>query len=119
MPTPVQPVVRRLLQPFLNGETSSRREVPLIRGFGRCVITLTAFFGVGLSTSLAETVQTDDYIAIGIEAEDYVGIEDRWVPTDATTPAQSPDPDGNHSSSASEGGYMEAVSYTHLPSPRD
>lgn len=60
----------------------------------------------------AEVVETDDYVAVIIEAEDFVTIDERWVPTDATTaptPETDPDPDGNHSDGASGGAYLEVL----------
>ncbi len=69
--------------------------------------------GVGFLAQpvLAETVETNDYIYIGVEAEDFnTGTNDeRWVVTDASTPAVEPDPDGNHSDTASGGVYLEVL----------
>ena len=60
----------------------------------------------------AEVRETDDYVAVIIEAEDFVSRDDRWIPTDATTaptPETDPDPDGNHSDGASGGSYLEVL----------
>ena len=60
--------------------------------------------------SLAETTQrTDDYVAVSFEAEDYDDKGLRWVHTRSNTAQQEVDPDGNHSSSASGGEYMEVL----------
>jgi len=68
------------------------------------------FTGVFLTTGAqAQTLQTSDYIYIGIEAEDHIGKDDRWVLTDPTTPATEPDPDGNHSDGASGSQYLELL----------
>ena len=60
----------------------------------------------------AETRVTDDYAAVIIEGEDYVTLDERWIPTDASTaptPETEPDPDGNHSDGASGGAYLELL----------
>lgn len=74
-------------------------------------ISVLFMLGLGSSHVQAEAeVRTDtDYIAIVIEAEDYSTREDRWILTDATTPAQEQDPDGNHSDGAVGGVYLELL----------
>ena len=57
----------------------------------------------------AETVVEDDYVYIGVEAEDFISKDDRWVLTDASTGEQEDDPDGNHSDGASGGVYFELL----------
>ena len=62
-------------------------------------------------TSAAETIETDEYLYIGVEAEDFdagTGHE-RWVVTDSGTPAIADDPDGNHSDGSSGGVYLELL----------
>ncbi|MBX2837090.1 MAG: hypothetical protein KTR35_09570 [Gammaproteobacteria bacterium] len=56
-----------------------------------------------------ETVITDDYVYIGVEAEDYTVKDDRWVYTDSSTGENPDDPDGNHSDGASGGVYFELL----------
>ncbi len=57
----------------------------------------------------AELIQTDDYIYIGIEAEDHDAKDDRWVLTEPGTATQADDPDGNHSDQASGQQYLELL----------
>ena len=74
-------------------------------------ISVLFMLGLGSSPVQAEAeVRFDtDYIAIVIEAEDHSTREDRWILTDATTPAQEQDPDGNHSDGAVGGVYLELL----------
>ncbi len=62
-----------------------------------------------LPLQAANTVQTNDYIAVWFEAEEYDSKGLRWVLTDANTGQTDDDPDGNHSSSASGGKYLEVL----------
>ena len=55
------------------------------------------------------TVQTNDYVAVWFEAEEYDSKGIRWVLTDANTGQTEDDPDGNHSGSASGGKYLEVL----------
>jgi hypothetical protein len=60
----------------------------------------------------AQTVQTDDYLYIAVEAEDYLqGKDARWVVTDPTTPMldASEDHDANHSDQAGGSTYLELL----------
>ncbi len=57
----------------------------------------------------AQTVRTDEYIYIGVEAEDHTRKNERWVTTTPTTPAVENDPDGNHSDQASGSTYLELL----------
>jgi len=57
----------------------------------------------------AQTVETNDYIYIGVEAEDYVNKDDRWVITSPSTPTEENDPDGNHSDQAGGSTYLELL----------
>ncbi len=57
----------------------------------------------------AQTVQTADYIYIGIEAEDHVNKHERWVTTTPSTPTEENDPDGNHSDQAGGSTYLELL----------
>jgi len=59
--------------------------------------------------AIAQTVQTNEYIYIGIEAEDHISKDDRWVLTDPSTPAILEDPDGNHSDGAGGSKYLELL----------
>jgi len=59
--------------------------------------------------AVAQTVQTNEYIYIGMEAEDHIQKNDRWVTTTPTTPAVEQDPDGNHSDQASGSTYLELL----------
>ncbi len=69
-----------------------------------------AMFGLFLPTQLAaQTVQTNEYIYIGIEAEDHISKNERWVTTTPTTPMIEDDPDGNHSDQASGQTYLELL----------
>lgn len=56
-----------------------------------------------------EFVETNDYIYIGIEAEDHVGKDERWVLTDPSTPTMENDPDGNHSDGAGNSQNLELL----------
>lgn len=68
--------------------------------------TMSGLFSPG---NAAEVVQTDEYIYVAFEAEDYATRDERWVVTDASTPAIEDDPDGNHSDTASGGVYLELL----------
>ncbi|MGI9295940.1 MAG: hypothetical protein ACR2PS_18305, partial [Pseudomonadales bacterium] len=57
----------------------------------------------------AETIFDDDYVYIGVEAEEFTSKDDRWVLTDSTTGEQPDDPDGNHSDGSSGGVYFELL----------
>ena len=57
----------------------------------------------------AQTVETSEYLYIGIEAEDYTSKESRWVLTDPGTPTEADDPDGNHSDQAGGNTYLELL----------
>lgn len=73
---------------------------------------VTTIAGLAASTMLlhAETItQSSDYIAVAFEAEEYDDRGLRWVHTEAGTPQQEEDPDGNHSSSASGTEYLEVL----------
>jgi len=59
--------------------------------------------------SAAQTVETAEYIYIGVEAEDHIAKNDRWVTTTPSTPAIEDDPDGNHSDQASGSTYLELL----------
>lgn len=69
---------------------------------------------IGLSLQAAQAADittTNDYLSIGIEAEDFTFKDERWVLTDDDTD-QLPlaeDPDPNHSGSASGGVYFEVL----------
>jgi len=58
---------------------------------------------------VAQTVQTSEYIYIGVEAEDHTRKNERWVTTTPSTPATENDPDGNHSDQASGSTYLELL----------
>ena len=68
-----------------------------------------AMSGLFAHSAYAQTVQTDEYIYIAFEAEDFDTRDERWVVTDASTPAIEDDPDGNHSDTASGGVYLELL----------
>jgi len=70
---------------------------------------LLACGGLTTTSAFAETIQTDEYIYIGVEAEAFDTQDDRWVVTDASTPAIEQDPDGNHSDTSSGGVYLELL----------
>ena len=80
-------------------------------------LPLTCSFAVGLMVLAtitvapvqAQTMETDDYIYIGIEAEDHISKDERWVTTTPTTPAVEDDPDGNHSDGAGGSTYLELL----------
>lgn len=57
----------------------------------------------------AQILITDDYIYIGIEAEEHVSKDDRWVTTIPSTPTTENDPDGNHSDQAGGSTYLELL----------
>ena len=57
----------------------------------------------------AEIRQTDDYLAVIVEAEDFDDKDDRWVLTGPSTPAQDLDPDPNHSATAVGQFYLELL----------
>ncbi len=71
-----------------------------------CVLLLGAFVSPALH---AQTVQTNDYIYIGFEAEDHIAKNERWVLTTPSTPTEENDPDGNHSDQASGSTYLELL----------
>lgn len=54
-------------------------------------------------------VQTNEYIAVWFEAEEYDNKGIRWVETDLGTGQTEDDPDGNHADSASGGVYLEVL----------
>jgi len=60
-------------------------------------------------TVVAQTMQTNEYIYIGVEAEDHTQKDDRWVTTTPSTPTFENDPDGNHSDQASGSTYLELL----------
>jgi len=62
-----------------------------------------------VSAVAAETRTTDDYIAITVEAEDHSSVDDRWILTEPSTPAQDNDPDPNHSDGAVGNAYLELL----------
>lgn len=70
-----------------------------------------ALLAVSLASPLQaeNTVQTNDYVAVWFEAEEYDSKGLRWVLTDANTGQTEDDPDGNHSGSASGGKYLEVL----------
>lgn len=75
-------------------------------------LRLAPFLVLGLFSAAdagAQTDITDDYIYIGIEAEDHVVKNERWVLTDPSTPTEENDPDGNHSDGASGSTYLELL----------
>ena len=82
-----------------------------MRNFLAAVVTSVVAGLLAMPISLrAETVmQTEDYIAVGFEAEEYDNKGLRWVRTQSDTPQQEVDPDGNHSSSASGEVYLEVL----------
>lgn len=61
------------------------------------------------SNAAAQTVQTSEYIYIGVEAEDHAHKDDRWVTTTPSTPTEENDPDGNHSDQAGGSTYLELL----------
>jgi len=67
------------------------------------------FLAVPISLQAETVMQTEDYIAVGFEAEEYDNKGLRWVRTQSNTAQQEVDPDGNHSSSASGGVYLEVL----------
>ncbi len=77
--------------------------------------SLAAFFCLLCSQFLmiaahsADVIQTDQYLAVGVEAEEFDSKTDRWVVTNATTGTQANDPDGNHSDTASDNVYLEVL----------
>lgn len=76
---------------------------------GRLCLAASLLFAAGVG---AQTVQTDDYLYISVEAEDYLqGKDERWVLTDPTTPMLdvSEDPDANHSDQAAGSTYLELL----------
>jgi len=73
------------------------------------VAILLAASGLTATSTMAETIQTDEYIYIGVEAEAFDTQDERWVVTDANTPAIEQDPDGNHSDTSSGGVYLELL----------
>ena len=58
---------------------------------------------------IAQTEQTNEYIYIGMEAEDHTLKHERWVTTTPSTPTVETDPDGNHSDQASGSTYLELL----------
>ncbi len=60
-------------------------------------------------TFAAEVRQTDDYVAVIVEAEEFDDKDDRWVLTGPSTPAQELDPDPNHSATAVGQFYLELL----------
>lgn len=68
-----------------------------------------ATLGAAMSLHAAEVREHDDYTAIVIEAEEFDSKDDRWILTTPSTPAQSDDPDGNHSDTAFGNAYLELL----------
>lgn len=84
----------------------------------RSLLSLSSFFvfsGLFLagamlpSQATAQTVQTNEYIYIGFEAEDHLNKDERWVTTTPSTPTEENDPDGNHSDQAGGSTYLELL----------
>jgi len=74
------------------------------------LIACASVFQFAISaTAQAELRVDDDYIALVFEAEDDDTRSERWVLTNAATPAIEPDPDPNHSDGASGGAYLELL----------
>ena len=73
------------------------------------VLVLGGTAAIVPSIAGAETRVADDYVAIVLEAEDFVSGDDRWVLTEPGTPTQQDDPDPNHTLGASGGAYLELL----------
>lgn len=63
----------------------------------------------GAQATHAQTVIEPEYIYIGVEAEDALYKNERWVLTEPGTPTLENDPDGNHSDQASGSQYLELL----------
>jgi len=101
---PERPIAIRL---FRSSSVKANTHVPFLTA------AAIALSGAGLVAppAFAETIQTSEYIYIGVEAEGFdtgTGHE-RWVVTDSSTPAIVDDPDGNHSDTSSGGVYLELL----------
>lgn len=70
---------------------------------------VAALMALGCAAASAQTLETDDYIYVGFEAEDFVSKDDRWLLTTPSTGTQADDPDGNHSDTASGNQYLEIL----------
>ncbi len=77
--------------------------------WARSALLLTMSQLMLVTTAVAETRTTDDYIAITVEAEDHSSVDDRWILTEPNTPAQDNDPDPNHSDGAIGNAYLELL----------
>jgi len=77
--------------------------------WARSIILLLMGQCMLVSAVVAETRTTDDYIAITVEAEDHSSVDDRWILTEPSTPAQDNDPDPNHSDGAVGNAYLELL----------
>jgi len=76
---------------------------------GSLLITVGLAGLLGAQASFAQTVIEPEYIYIGVEAEDAVYKNERWVLTEPGTPTLENDPDGNHSDQASGSQYLELL----------
>ena len=66
-------------------------------------------------TFLAAPLQAQEFVAVKVEAENYVSKHFDWHRTsNSFTPNVRPDPDGSHASSASGGAYMELLPDTRV-----
>jgi len=77
--------------------------------WARSIVLLSLGQFMLVSAVAAETRTTDDYIAITVEAEDHSSVDDRWILTEPSTPAQDNDPDPNHSDGAVGNAYLELL----------
>ena len=77
--------------------------------WARSALLLTISQLMLVTTAVADTRTTDDYIAITVEAEDHSSVDDRWILTEPNTPAQDNDPDPNHSDGAIGNAYLELL----------
>jgi len=73
-------------------------------------VSLVSFM-VASPASAVEYINEAEYLAIGIEAEEFISKDERWVLTNANSAqgAYGADPDGNHSDTASGGVYFEVL----------
>ena len=77
--------------------------------------TMRSFALLITLTFLAAPLQAQEFVAVKVEAENYISKHFDWHRTsNSSTPNVRPDPDGSHAASASGGAYMELLPDTRV-----
>ncbi len=91
-----------------NGSYSEKLMIKNATSLSISLVLATAVGGTTIPAH-ADVRTHADYVAIDVEGEENIGKDDRWVLTEPSTPAQSQDPDGNHSDTAVGNAYLELL----------